>query len=241
MEFLIKVLAVLLLIGILGTLGMLVLTLTDLSSWDIYLPMAGIFFLIGAGAFALFATFSFRKFDREPDMIYNSDTKTLTVYAIKPRNKSCIKIEALKDYKLEYHPSETVYTGATVGGVHMGGFHQTEDYYTAKTWGTGKAELIYNSAFDQSNTGPIKEIEFSDKLMETLYFPYEIEQFKVNNRLLLSHHENSDLYTEDIESSINRGDGSTAFLLLKQAAIDKQLTRSECIAIRNFLGKKIKK
>jgi len=42
----------------------------------------------------------------------------------------------------KYHPSQTVYTGATVGGIHMGGFHTTEAYTTQTTTSTGNGTVF---------------------------------------------------------------------------------------------------
>lgn len=41
----------------------------------------------------------------------------------------------------EYHPSKTVFTGASSGGIAMGGFHQTEAYTTEKVSKTGKGDI----------------------------------------------------------------------------------------------------
>ena len=40
-----------------------------------------------------------------------------------------------------YHPSKTVFTGASSGGIAMGGFHQTEAYSTEKVSGTGTGDI----------------------------------------------------------------------------------------------------
>lgn len=40
-----------------------------------------------------------------------------------------------------YHPSKTVFTGASSGGIAMGGFHQTEAYNTEKVSATGKGDI----------------------------------------------------------------------------------------------------
>ena len=40
-----------------------------------------------------------------------------------------------------YHPSKTVFTGASSGGIAMGGTHQTEAYYTERSAATGKGDI----------------------------------------------------------------------------------------------------
>lgn len=41
-----------------------------------------------------------------------------------------------------YHPSKTIYTGASSGSVSMGGVHQTEAYYTQSASNTNKGEVV---------------------------------------------------------------------------------------------------
>ena len=58
--------------------------------------------------------------------------------------KSSFRFEACpkKILNSTYHPSKTIYTGASSGGVSMGGFHQTEAYYTQSASNTNKGEVV---------------------------------------------------------------------------------------------------
>lgn len=47
---------------------------------------------------------------------YDKETATLTVHKRCKEVGKVIFIEKPSDYSLQYHPSQTVYTGATVGG-----------------------------------------------------------------------------------------------------------------------------
>ena len=58
-----------------------------------------------------------------------------------------------------YHPSKTIFTGASSGGIAMGGFHQTEAYTTEKVSGTGKGDIHAKSG-DMKIW--VKYIDFSD-------------------------------------------------------------------------------
>ena len=53
-----------------------------------------------------------------------------------------IYLEEQNERYLKDHPSETVYTGATVGGITTGGFHQTKAYTTLETRRTGYDFII---------------------------------------------------------------------------------------------------
>lgn len=41
-----------------------------------------------------------------------------------------------------YHPSQTIFTGASSGGIIMGGTHQTKAYYDERVDSTGKGEVV---------------------------------------------------------------------------------------------------
>ena len=60
------------------------------------------------------------------------------------------KIEGIPSFSAEkggvlnytYHPSKTVFTGASSGGIAMGGFHQTEAYTTESSVQTGSGSVV---------------------------------------------------------------------------------------------------
>ena len=58
-----------------------------------------------------------------------------------------------------YHPSKTVFTGASSGGIAMGGFHQTEAYSTEKVSQSGKGDIHAKSG---GMDIWVKVIHFSD-------------------------------------------------------------------------------
>ena len=47
-------------------------------------------------------------------------------------------------FSYEFHPSQTVFTGASSGGIMMGGTHQTKAYTEEKTHSTGNGALMFN-------------------------------------------------------------------------------------------------
>ncbi len=65
----------------------------------------------------------------------------------------------------DYHPSKTIYTGASSGGIHMGGFHQTKSYVSQHVQG--------------SSTGYLKLAEYEDAIIDSFSVTKEeIEHFK---------------------------------------------------------------
>ncbi len=81
--------------------------------------------------------------------------------------------QAVNSSYYTYHPSETVYTGATVGGIHTGGVHKTEAYYTQGARRSGNAKVYCYYAKDCS--------------------PFFIERIKLNGELLKKARQNDDI------------------------------------------------
>lgn len=52
---------------------------------------------------------------------YDKDSEILTLMSLSSENANVIKLEKVTINTYKYNPAELVYTGATVGGVHMGG------------------------------------------------------------------------------------------------------------------------
>ena len=57
-----------------------------------------------------------------------------------------LNIKGSKTLSFTYNPSKTIYTGATVGGITTGGFHQTQASYTEHMHSTEKAYLEASSS-----------------------------------------------------------------------------------------------
>lgn len=241
MDIILQILSFVMLVGGGAHLICLGLLIIDISSWEVYLPAAIISLICASGALLLFFILSAIAEDKSNALEYDSFTKKLTVHNIKPKNMLSIKVVSVKNYYMKYHPSETIYTGATVGGIHTGGFHQTKAYHSTEAYNTGKAKLIYKNVWDANNTGPIEEIEFDEELMKKLFIPMSIEKFRCGNCLVLNHSENSKIYDAGIQASLNQKNYTANYEILKQAVVDKQLTFLECIKIKLFIIFKRKK
>lgn len=95
-------------------------------------------------------------------MSYDKHSKTLTLRARSPENSNFIKIEKVMVSAYTYHPSQTIYTGATSGSVHMGGFHTESEYYSKQSESSGKYELVYKDSFFGDDYCPIEKIKLAD-------------------------------------------------------------------------------
>ena len=72
--------------------------------------------------------------------------------------------EKSQDYTGTYHPEKTIYTGATVGGVHMGGFHTEEAYMHMQGRDNGKGYVKYKTGFGNEEIR-IEEVVLTDELL----------------------------------------------------------------------------
>ncbi len=56
-----------------------------------------------------------------------------------------LSVQGSQTFSFTYNPSQTVYTGATVGGITTGGFHQTEATISERAHSSGNAYLTASS------------------------------------------------------------------------------------------------
>lgn len=195
-------------------------------------------FVGGFVAVILFETNRGKKQTAAKDYLYYStSTNTLTVSARKPANANVIKVEEMVDYNLNYHPSKIVYTGATVGGIHTGGFHDAGNYYTLDGTSTKKYHLVYKGAGVSSEEYcPIKTIKLDASLIEAAKKNPVISQYlKTGGILTLSNNVNSK-YTEHVGTAAKQGNVDLAMQLAKADYFNQQLSKEQCNAIKNWIS-----
>lgn len=113
-------------------------------------------------------------------MIYDASTQTLTVKARCAANRGALEIVADRDIKTKYEPKRLVYTGATVGGITTGGFHEEGGYnYISSANKTGKYNIYYIGELL-----PIQKIELSNELVPQAK-KSEIKPFLNNHNAIL--------------------------------------------------------
>ena len=171
---------------------------------------------------------------RERVYSYDKETATLTVHKRSKEVGKVISIEKLSDYSLQYHPSQMVYTGATVGGIHTGGFHKTEACYTAKTFSTKKAKLNYTNELDSLNHGQIEMIKLAPALVEDANIRFF--SLLVGDCMILSHDDEATMFQRGFDAAVNSGRVDLLQDIAKGSYFAKQLTLEECKDIRNWLS-----
>lgn len=138
-------------------------------------------------------------------------------------------------YRQKYHEeAELVYTGATVGGVHMGGFHvNPESQENGQFVKSGKYDLIlvpYNLC--------ISQLILTDELVEEAKKDTIMKFFLKDNILFLE-------YDASVEEEVSQHLLSTAENLkektiaenyFRTSLANKKLSLAHCQHIRNWLG-----
>lgn len=103
---------------------LLVLPIVVAALFDI--PLILCYIVIGGGGVFLFIKWLNSGEPVERFISYDYETDTAIVTKRVPSNGWDIKVKQYIKRYTKYTPSKTIYTGATVGGITTGGFHQTQ-------------------------------------------------------------------------------------------------------------------
>ena len=133
-----------------------------------------------------------------------------------------------------YHPSKTVFTGASSGGVAMGGFHQTEAYTTEKVSGTGKGDIHAKSG--DMNIW-VKYIDFSDSTDMAFRRDETYNSLKQGKRIVCIDTSNASFSRDIIGMAIqNRGGYQDVLAKASMAADLMKLPMGQIQQIAGFLN-----
>ena len=132
-----------------------------------------------------------------------------------------------------YHPSETVFTGASVGGVMMGGTHQTEAYYTEHT---EKSEKGFIKATIGSAEVYIATITISEYVQNRFKRDSQFKNLVTNGKIKC--YKDSDTANMFARSALSGGvDSYTRMSQLTMAADARRLPYKLCKQIVDLLGR----
>jgi len=131
-----------------------------------------------------------------------------------------------------YHPSETIYTGASVGGVHMGGFHETEAYYSEKAISSDKG-FIKIPSLDFS----VESFELSDSVIKAFRRTDIYKRYASNGFIRAKDNSQSTLADATMKMSLGSGISATERMqMVSMAAEMQRLPMSDCRNIVTFIG-----
>lgn len=72
-----------------------------------------------------------------------AESKFLSLYDTNNYSNLSISVKSSTISNYQYHPSKTIFTGASSGSIAMGGFHTTEAHYTANQMKTAKGYIEF--------------------------------------------------------------------------------------------------
>lgn len=134
---------------------------------------------------------------------------------------------------LTYHPSQAVYTGATVGGVTTGGVHYTQSGYTTSKTHSGKGDIEISI---NRQTFTLRLASMSDYTCSLFQRDEAFRRWVTDKQIkCLVSSDKADFYYESIKSG--RLDTQTMMNTLSMAAEEQRLSYSACEGITNLLGR----
>ena len=116
--------------------------------------------------------------------ICSEEDNTMTLFQRSKISYAAVHWDPLYEHDLKYNPSKTIYTGATSGGITMGGFHTTEAYYQERPTKKSGRYIAYLPFYDGSRVY-IKEIILVGKVLDEARKDPQISKFLKGDRLVL--------------------------------------------------------
>ena len=159
------------------------------------------------------------------NLFYDKSADALVLRNRTATNKSVLSFEDVLDNIQRYKPEELVYTGATVGGIHTGGFHKEGGYYYIDKSATGKYMILFDNTESRTFITKIKLLD--SKMVRQAQKNTFISQFLKGDTLELKHGSTSK-YDDKVNSAIDLGRSDIATYFIKQSVFDTLLTKAEC-------------
>ena len=175
-------------------------------------------------------------------MSVDKEKRMITLHERSNLLNKVISIKPVYESYLKYNPLEITYTGATVGGVSMGGFHTSGNDYSTKLGGkSGKFQLC--ARVTKAITSE-DEYVFFDKIRLTSV----LAQQAADNRVVSKYLRGTTLVLENIvedklastkqdiaTKAASDRDWQTLSLMANDRRIATALTREECQCIYDWV------
>ena len=213
-------------------------------------------FLI-AGAVAGLGIYLFDKWassgepvEREKTIEYDIKTSTAKLYKRVGSNLNNMDIKEYTNTTTHYNPSKTVFTGAMVGGVMTGGFHQTEAYLSETSQGGSGAYYLRvkvpsETELFESEYIILKSIILTDELTAQARTDKRVSKFLNGNTLELKHDNSKSKLTsaeaDILKQSLQTGNIAMQENITKRAFFASRLTWQECYDIKDWISGDIPK
>lgn len=140
-------------------------------------------------------------------------------------------VESSSEKIYTYHPSKTIFTGALVGGIAMGGTHQTKEYYSAHEKSNDKGVVLFR--YGDTKIGveyAAVKSDFPDLLKR---LPGYKDNFKRNKAMCRNDVDNS----LDLKVALNAPDMATKMSIVSIADEKTKIPYDNCVEIANILNR----
>jgi hypothetical protein len=177
---------------------------------------------------------------------FDNNQSVATITKRVPSNVWDIKVKQYMKRYTKHNPSKTIYTGATVGGVTTGGFHQTQA--TLTTVGAGGSGRYYLQAKAPKTDDPLeneylmlKEIILANhSLVEEARTDKRVSHLLQGDKLVLRRKNKETELTADekeiLQRAIRTFDVATQENITERAFAAQFLTKKECEDVLDWLG-----
>lgn len=168
---------------------------------------------------------------------YDKDEKTLYLRERLKANRDYMKlVNVPAEYRTD-HPAELVYTGATVGGVHTGGFHVEEAYTSSRNIGSDRYVIWFTSGEDAFIVKQV--VLFDDALIREAKAHPQLRQFLQGDTLVLKYKDSQcqmdALERGAVDSAMRRGDTTAAKNVAMRAIMASYMKRNDAKAVLNWM------
>ncbi len=152
-----------------------------------------------------------------------------TLYGEQKFSDIKISVERGSVSSYKYHPSKKIYTGATVGGITMGGVHETKDYYTSNETSTDKGSI--SISYDGRHTD-IYSVTLEPHIGELFKRDPDYKRFFIGNAATCRNGLGNSVLTQ---AALNASDYSSKMKFTGMAIDESKRLYKDCVAIAGIL------
>lgn len=223
------------LIGAGTLLGLLVGALSNSKEFAVFLCVLVIVVVFAGGKTIIRRKRGKKADEQSKHYTYSEEDKTMTLFQRSKISYAAVHWDPLYEHDLKYNPSKLIYTGASSGGVSMGGFHTTEAYYQERPTKKSGRYIAYLQFHDGSRIY-IKEIILVGKVLDEARKNPQISEFLKGDRLvLLNQNAKSNLDGKLSASDIANGGNVVQYAYMDSLKANVGITLAEAEIINNWL------
>lgn len=179
-----------------------------------------------------------RKLLQEEYLLFDEEKEVAQLLKRGAVAANMLTCESISATSYKYNPAKLVYTGATVGGIHTGGFHTTEAYisehYTGGSTGKGHVFIVC-----EKKIVGIEKIYLVGDLYQSALKNERIKKFMVDNYISFRNHGEEAKLTQTeqmaLQAAIKSGNTAAQYNITQRAFIASHLDLEDIHYIINWI------